>query len=510
MSSTEMNESVLDICQAGIFTQDQIDYRLMGNMPISIFGMLTNLINIIVFAHPEMRPSLVNHFLLALSISDLLLLVCNFFFLLFPVIAVMSTSFVLHDSYPTVLSVTLSPESGSDLGLRISPTSSMQLRKPVLPAPGIDQPCLFLRYSYPLARTAQTCGVYLTLFVSVHRFLGVCHPFRAKRWVTGTPVKCAIFGSVLFSILINLTTWLELTVVPCYNNWFKRMSRHITLTELQKDYTYAVVMKVITYTLVMFVIPFVTLIMVNCRIIVALRRSSNLRQQHSTASASGERADALRTAPNSVSAANANSVRDRSVTLMLLAIVAMFLECNGLAFCNNIVEILIFVDKIDSKSSESLFESSVEIANILVSLNSSTSILVYLIFSSKYRTIIKQFLGLEENRKVNGVALTTAMVAHRAFELSIIPDEADSRQRRNEARNKRAIFRKNTAKTQLSDSHLLLADNDGESSEERERARSASPGGPMSPKILRQSPYASPAVSAQRARQSITRSDTVA
>uniref|UniRef100_A0A0M3IX90 G_PROTEIN_RECEP_F1_2 domain-containing protein n=2 Tax=Ascaris lumbricoides TaxID=6252 RepID=A0A0M3IX90_ASCLU len=42
-----------------------------------------------------------------------------------------------------------------------------------------------LQYSYPLARIAQTCGVYLTLFVSVHRFLGVCHPFRAKRWVTG-------------------------------------------------------------------------------------------------------------------------------------------------------------------------------------------------------------------------------------------------------------------------------------------------------------------------------------
>ncbi|VDK64051.1 unnamed protein product, partial [Anisakis simplex] len=140
---TELNVSSFDMCQAGIFTQDQIDYRLMGNMPISIFGMLTNLINIIVFAHPEMRPSLVNHFLLALSVSDLLLLLCNFFFLLFPVIAVMSTSFMLHDIYPVVL-----------------------------------------RYSYPLARTAQTCGVYLTLFVSVHRFLGVCYPFRAKRWVT--------------------------------------------------------------------------------------------------------------------------------------------------------------------------------------------------------------------------------------------------------------------------------------------------------------------------------------
>uniref|UniRef100_A0A0M3IP84 G_PROTEIN_RECEP_F1_2 domain-containing protein n=1 Tax=Ascaris lumbricoides TaxID=6252 RepID=A0A0M3IP84_ASCLU len=103
MAIVELNASELDICQVGVFTQDQIDYRLMGNMPISIFGMLTNMINIIVFAHPEMRPSLVNHFLLALSISDLLLLLCNFFFLLFPVIAVMSTSFMLHDLYPTVL-----------------------------------------------------------------------------------------------------------------------------------------------------------------------------------------------------------------------------------------------------------------------------------------------------------------------------------------------------------------------------------------------------------------------
>ncbi|KIH58809.1 hypothetical protein ANCDUO_10976 [Ancylostoma duodenale] len=34
------------------------------------------------------------------------------------------------------------------------------------------------------------------------------------------------------------------------------------------------------------------------------------------------------------------SVRDRSVTLMLLAIVAIFLCCNCLAFCNNIYEIV--------------------------------------------------------------------------------------------------------------------------------------------------------------------------
>uniref|UniRef100_A0A0M3IRR0 G_PROTEIN_RECEP_F1_2 domain-containing protein n=1 Tax=Ascaris lumbricoides TaxID=6252 RepID=A0A0M3IRR0_ASCLU len=187
-----------------------------------------------------------------------------------------------------------------------------------------------------------------------------------------------------------------------------------------------------------------------------------------------------------------------------------------LAFCNNIVEILIFVDKIDSKSTESLFESSVEIANILVSLNSSTSILVYLIFSSKYRTIIKQFLGLEERRKVNGVALTAAMVAHRAFELSIIPDEADARRRRNDARLKRANFRRSPAKTLgCSDSHLPLAENGGESFEGRDRthldpsSHTTSPGS-FSPTSSQCSPLVSRAIAAMQTRRSITRCDTIA
>uniref|UniRef100_A0A915PG58 G-protein coupled receptors family 1 profile domain-containing protein n=1 Tax=Setaria digitata TaxID=48799 RepID=A0A915PG58_9BILA len=304
------------------------------------------------------------------------------------------------------------------------------------------------RFSYPLARIAQTCGVYLTLFVSVHRYLGVCHPFRAKRWITGKPVKYVIFGSVVFSFVINATTWLELTVVPCYSIQFRRLSRHIQLTELQMNYTYGVVMKVITYTLVMFVVPFLTLIIVNSRMILALKRSSNMRALHTSRksllskrnSSQKNNQNEVALILNSSSYTTTNvqfpstnftnfrpiatrmakpmtnfhsSARDSSVTLMLLAIVAMFLTCNGLAFCNNIIEILIFVDKIDSSEKESAFERSVEIANILVSLNSSTSIFIYLIFSSKYRHIVKEYLGLKNAHKAYEGALTAAAVAVR-------------------------------------------------------------------------------------------------
>lgn len=84
-----------------------------------------------------------------------------------------------------------------------------------------------VRYSYPLALTTQTCGVYLTILVSVHRFLGVCHPFRTKRWVTRRPVQYAIISSIVFSISINIPTWMELDIEPCYSVLFQRVSRYV-------------------------------------------------------------------------------------------------------------------------------------------------------------------------------------------------------------------------------------------------------------------------------------------
>lgn len=59
----------LSACMENIYSDDQKAYRVYANMPISIFGTLSNIVNIIVFCDAEMRTMLVNHFLLALSIS---------------------------------------------------------------------------------------------------------------------------------------------------------------------------------------------------------------------------------------------------------------------------------------------------------------------------------------------------------------------------------------------------------------------------------------------------------
>ncbi|KAI6186237.1 FMRFamide receptor [Aphelenchoides besseyi] len=433
MTANSLN---LTVCPENVYTEDQKRFRVYGNMPISILGVIFNIVNIIVFLDNEMKTQLVNHFLLALSISDLLLLICNFCFLVLPVVVVETESFFWNDWFPVII-----------------------------------------RYSYPLALTAQTYGVYLTVLVSVHRFLGVCFPFKAKRWVTSRPVQYAIFGSLAFSVLINVPTWMELHVVPCFSEKFHAPSQQITLASWH-EMTYIVIKKTILYTLFLFIIPFSSLIYVNWKIILALRQSSNLRTMHtySTKSEAPGRnevllkqfrllkgrpysevfqtfakinnSSVLKPSSEVFKRKFTNSWRDRSVTWLLLAIVAMFLFCTGLAFGNSIVEsILLFMSDGNATLDDgqmAAFERSVEISNILITTNSSASTFLYIIFSTKYRVIFMSLMGLKKRVKINRVAVTTALAAQKAVELSLIPDEAETRKRREDIINEFSKKRRGT------------------------------------------------------------------
>ncbi|VDM29349.1 unnamed protein product [Toxocara canis] len=84
----------------------------------------------------QMRSQMVNWFFLALSVSDLTVLIATFFVFSAPVIAEDSGSFTLVNASPRLLV-----------------------------------------FFYPFAHIAHTTTVYLTILVSVHRYLGVCHPF---------------------------------------------------------------------------------------------------------------------------------------------------------------------------------------------------------------------------------------------------------------------------------------------------------------------------------------------
>jgi hypothetical protein len=153
------------------FLPIQVIMRLYIGLPLTIIGLLLNTFNICVFLHSTMRRQHVNWFLLALTISDTCLLICGFNMLTLPVIAEYTHTYLI----------------------------SLYL----------------MRWSYPLGLTTQTLGVYLTITVSIHRYLGICYPFRMRVSGTSARVKAVIILCIAWSVAFNAIRWFELQLVPC-------------------------------------------------------------------------------------------------------------------------------------------------------------------------------------------------------------------------------------------------------------------------------------------------------
>ncbi|EYC12618.1 hypothetical protein Y032_0046g1332 [Ancylostoma ceylanicum] len=367
MSVGDLLEDSLDVCDTSpsdSFTRTQFLFRAYL-MPVTyLFGIVSNSINVIVFSQKTMRSQPVNWFFLVLSLSDLTMLIASFF----------------------VFSVPVYAEVADDVGM--ARTSA-----------------ILIVWFYPLAQTGLTMSVYLTILVSVHRFLGVCHPFLIRRVSNSSAVKGVIVSAVAFAFLFNTSRWFELMAVPCYSKRHDRESLVVYPTDLMVNSVYTVVYRNAAYTMVMFFLPFATLTFVNLRIIGTLKSSYKMRRMmtmHPRKKREGKIAadtvtisrpetnsnTATLLAPNSSQPVNSsgNERKENGVTVMLMAITTEFLLFNLLAFANNVLELT------GAYGHSQLETLLVEVSTLLVNINGASTIVIYLIFGSKYRTLFVQLL----------------------------------------------------------------------------------------------------------------------
>ncbi|CAA98955.2 G-protein coupled receptors family 1 profile domain-containing protein [Caenorhabditis elegans] len=353
-------------CQEIEFTHAQFLFRSYLFPFVYLFGIISNSINICVFSQKSMRNHTVNWFFLALSFSDLLTLVASIFVFSVPVYAENS-----HNPEYIDLSVQL------------------------------------IVWFYPLAQIGLTMSVYVTILVSVHRYLGVCHPFLIRRISNSNAVKAVIVAAIVFAFVFNASRWFELHAQPCsFGTEGQTNSSVVYPTSLMMNRMYTLIFRNAAYTIVMFFLPFAILTYVNLRIIATLKQSYKMRKAMTTSrskrSDSTVPTDTIVTKIDGYSAvvpvengekgngilmggANNGSVKndkkENGVTVMLVAITTEFLLFNLIAFATNIIElssIRFFADL------ETLL---VELSTFLVNVNGASTIIIYLIFGSKYRNV---------------------------------------------------------------------------------------------------------------------------
>uniref|UniRef100_A0AC34R2Y0 G-protein coupled receptors family 1 profile domain-containing protein n=1 Tax=Panagrolaimus sp. JU765 TaxID=591449 RepID=A0AC34R2Y0_9BILA len=369
MTEEMLMEEIPSCSNGSSFTEAQVVFRVYL-MPVTYcFGICGNLCNIYVFLHKQMISQLINFFLLSIAICDLCVLVSSFF----------------------VFSLPLMAEYFEDEQLMmISPKLLVNL--------------------YPFALTAHTGSVYLTILVSVHRYLGVCHPFLIRRISSKAMVKSAIFSAVVFSVIFNLPRFFEITVIDCFSEIFNKNLAMVIPTELFNEQIYTILYRNAFYTVVMFFFPFATLTWVNYKIISTLKASNQIRRRMThresgqtdgvkstnlihikdnavvkekdakpRASVGNSSCTKMSLLTRRISKQDMNEKKENGITIMLVAMVTGFLLFNMLAFFNNILEL--------AGEFSASYTFLIELSTLLVNLNGATTIVIYLFFGTKYRNV---------------------------------------------------------------------------------------------------------------------------
>ena len=83
---------------------------------------------------------------------------------------------------------------------------------------------LTIPYVYPMGLTAQTASVYLTVVVTIERYIVVCWALRARYLCTVGRAKLSIIIVCLCSILYNASRFAEYDHVTTY---FDETVRHL-------------------------------------------------------------------------------------------------------------------------------------------------------------------------------------------------------------------------------------------------------------------------------------------
>ncbi|CAJ0574581.1 unnamed protein product, partial [Mesorhabditis spiculigera] len=311
---------------------DRITLGLIA-LPIMAFGICANLTSVRIFTHRLMSSSSINWYLAALSVSDTIILIASFVVLCAPRLAEYLTMWkVGYWSY---------------------------LATPIM---------------YGIMTIAQTASVYLTVGVSVHRYIGVCHPYKAPQLLPKKRVAYVIIGIIAFSILFNITRLFEVNVSNvCYRVNIDYYMPHLIPTLLRQANMYKLIFHGWMHTLIMFIVPFLLLIGFNSMVLHAVRRS---RRMH--AAGGGESDEMSKKAER----------KERQTSIMLVAVVILFLACNTLCFISNIYENL-----------EIPLEVLVTTSNFLVIINASVNICIYMLFSEKYRLLLRHYLCCDWSRQ---------------------------------------------------------------------------------------------------------------
>ena len=228
-NSTTESPDLYDIYAAGreVLNFQFYAWAVVGTI-VAIFGILGNVLSIIVLSNKRMMSS-TSCYLIALAIFDTIVLI----------------SLVLFFSLPTIRKL--------ESYLRIYP--------------------YFHPFAYPIALISQTCSIYTTVGFTVERYIAVCHPLKAAKMCTISRARKAVLFILLASVIYNIPRMLEHRLVHEWDPINNVTTVHTRTTALGENTTFRHVYFLYMHMCVMLIVPFAVLAVLNLMLIRAVKQS---------------------------------------------------------------------------------------------------------------------------------------------------------------------------------------------------------------------------------------------
>lgn len=276
-------------------------------------------------------------------------------------------------------------------------------------------PVMYTPMNY-VVMTLQSCNVWITVSVSVERYIAICHPFRAARLCTRRKTLLVIAVITVVSILYNVPRLFAAYARKCseYEATAGADCYYLEDTALGRTYAYKTVYTTVLYTILIFVVPLSSLFILNIFIIQELMRMQKRR-----------------------CGTNIHDENEANLSLVLVLIVVVFIFCQspGLVSQFDIFDL-------------STFMKWLAVSNLLFVVNSAVNFLIYTAFGSKFRKVLlRVFRHLYSHSR--SISLRGSVVTTNGYELTAINDTQTTMTLESLDRDKAATATRNGATKRL-------------------------------------------------------------